>query len=86
MSITLFSHVLRNVKTDSTYNDILQQLRPIAEHVNQLKSYYVSQGTPELSPHATVPDGQGMSPRRSSESGLRLPTFTTDRYPRSTPS
>lgn len=54
-----YSHILRNVKTDTTYNDILQQLRPIAEHGNKLKAYYDAQGTPELAPHAMVPDRPG---------------------------
>ncbi len=54
-----YSHVLRNVKTDPSYNDILQQLRPIADHINKLETYYAAQGTPELTPHAAVPDRPG---------------------------
>ncbi len=54
-----FSHVLRNVKTDSSYNSTLQQLKPIADHINKLETYYTSKGTPELSPHASVPSKEG---------------------------
>ncbi|MBX7167122.1 MAG: hypothetical protein K1X74_12400 [Pirellulales bacterium] len=54
-----YSHVLRNVKTDPSYNNVLQQLRPVAEHINKLEVYFTAQGTPELVPHATVPDKPG---------------------------
>ena len=54
-----YSHVLRNVKTDTAYNDTLQQLAPIAEHINKLELYYSDQGTPELIPHASVPNKSG---------------------------
>lgn len=55
-----FSHVLRNVKTDSAYNDTLQAFEPIVDQFNKLETYFVSQGTPaELIPHATVPSKPG---------------------------
>jgi len=54
-----FSHVLRNVKTDPSYNETLKKLKPIADHINKLTAYYSEQGTPELEPHVTVPDKDG---------------------------
>jgi hypothetical protein len=54
-----FSHLLRNVKTDFAYNATLQKLKPIADHINKLEDYYTAQGTPELSPHASVPSQEG---------------------------
>lgn len=54
-----FSHVIRNVKTDSSYNATLQQLKPIADHINELEAFYTAQGTPELIPHASVPAKEG---------------------------
>lgn len=55
-----FSHVLRNVKTDNTYNATLQKFKPIAEHIDKLEAYYAALGTPpELIPHASVPAEEG---------------------------
>jgi mono/diheme cytochrome c family protein len=55
-----FSHVLRNVKTDPTYNATLQKLKPIADHINKLETYMAAQGVPpESIPHASVPAGEG---------------------------
>lgn len=54
-----FSHVLRNVKTDESYNTTLQKLRPIADHINKLEAYFTAKGKPELVPHATVPAKAG---------------------------
>jgi hypothetical protein len=55
-----FSHVLRNVKTDASYNATLQKFRPIAEHIDKLGIYFTAQGTPsELTPHASVPAKDG---------------------------
>jgi len=55
-----FSHVLRNVKTDSSYNETLQKFKPIADHINQLEVYLASHGTPaEAIPHASVPASEG---------------------------
>jgi mono/diheme cytochrome c family protein len=54
-----FSHVIRNPKTDPAYNTTLQRLKPIADHINKLEAYFTAQGTPELSPHASVPSKEG---------------------------
>ena len=54
-----FSHVLRNVKTDPSYNTTLQALAPIAEHINKLEAYFESQGTPEMTPSSSVPSKSG---------------------------
>jgi len=53
------SKILKNVKTDPSYNATLQKFRPIAEHINKLKIYFDAQGTPELAPRATVPSKPG---------------------------
>ena len=54
-----FSHVLRNAKTDGSYNATLQNLKPIADHINKLEVYFTGRGIPELIPHATVPGKDG---------------------------
>jgi mono/diheme cytochrome c family protein len=54
-----FSHVIRNVKTDPSYNTVLQTLAPIAEHINKLEAYFAAEGTPEMTPSASVPDKPG---------------------------
>ncbi len=54
-----FSDTLRNVRTDEAYNSTLQKLRPVADNINKLAAYFEAQGTPELKPHATVPDKPG---------------------------
>ena len=55
-----FSHVLRNVKTDPTYNTTLQKFKPIADHINKLETYMAAQGIPpESIPHAAAPAGEG---------------------------
>jgi hypothetical protein len=54
-----FSHVLRNLKTDGSYNATLQKLKPIADHINKLEVYFTAQGIPELIPHAAVPSQDG---------------------------
>jgi hypothetical protein len=55
-----FSHVLRNVKTDPSYNEILRKFKPIADHINKLEAFYVAQRAPaEIIPHATVPETEG---------------------------
>ncbi len=53
------SDKFRNVKTDPTYNEVLQKFRPITEHMEKLLVYYQEQGTPELAPQASVPDKPG---------------------------
>lgn len=55
-----FSHVLRNVKTDASYNTVLQKFKPIADHINGLATYLETQGTPkEMIPRASVPATEG---------------------------
>ncbi|MBL9123268.1 MAG: hypothetical protein JNG90_06515 [Planctomycetaceae bacterium] len=55
-----FSHVLRDVKTDNSYNTTLQKFKPIAEHINKLGDYLASRGTPaEAIPRASVPESEG---------------------------
>jgi hypothetical protein len=54
-----FSDVLRNVRTDEAYNKTLRKLQPIADNINKLAVYFAAQGTPELTPHALVPQGDG---------------------------
>jgi mono/diheme cytochrome c family protein len=55
-----FSHVLRDVKTDASYNTTLQRFKPIADHINRLGEYLAKQGTPaELIPKAAVPAAAG---------------------------
>jgi cytochrome c peroxidase len=54
-----FSHVLRNVKTDPSYNVTLQKLKPIADHINKLEVYFAAKETHEVVPHASVPSKDG---------------------------
>jgi mono/diheme cytochrome c family protein len=54
-----FSHVIRNVNTDRSYNTTLQAFRPIAEHINKLEVFFTAQAVPRQIPHASVPDQQG---------------------------
>lgn len=54
-----YSHVIRNVKTDSAYNTVLRKFEPIVEQFNQLHKYYENLGTPELAGTATVPSKDG---------------------------
>ena len=55
-----FSHVLRKVKTDASYNTTLQKFKPIADHINKLEIYLAAQGAPATTiPHATVPETEG---------------------------
>lgn len=54
-----FSDKLRNVKTDSSYNDVLQKFRPISRHINRLNTYYEEQGTPEFKAQSNVPHKAG---------------------------
>jgi mono/diheme cytochrome c family protein len=53
------SHRLKNAKTDSSYNETLKKLRPIADHLNKLKVYYTAKGTPELIPNIAIPTESG---------------------------
>ena len=54
-----YSKILRDVKTDTAYNTVLQKFRPIADHINKLEAYYEAQGTPELTPRVGVPSKPG---------------------------
>jgi mono/diheme cytochrome c family protein len=53
------SHRMRNVKTDETYNQTLQTIRPVADRTKPLVEYYAKQGTPELTPIFSVPSRVG---------------------------
>jgi mono/diheme cytochrome c family protein len=53
------SDKFRNVKTDPTYNEVLQSFRPIVEHLSKLAAYYEAEGRPDLTPTASVPDKPG---------------------------
>jgi mono/diheme cytochrome c family protein len=53
------SDVLKNVDTDESYSVTLRKIKPIADHINKLKAYYTTKGTPELTPHFTVPTKSG---------------------------
>jgi len=53
------SATLKNVKTDATYNAVLQKFKPIVDHINKLATYYEAQGTPELTPTVSVPSRKG---------------------------
>jgi len=54
-----YSHVIRNVKTDTAYNQVIRKFQPILDHFNGLKEYYDKQGTPELMPSVSVPSKDG---------------------------
>lgn len=53
------SDELKDVKTDTAYNDVLRTFRPIARHIDKLQTYYAAQGTPELAPTESYPDDVG---------------------------
>jgi hypothetical protein len=53
------SEHLENVGTDEEYNKTLRKLKPIADHINKLSTYYDAQGTPDLTPRFSMPDGNG---------------------------
>lgn len=56
------SEELKNVRTDKAYNEVVQTLRPISEHINQLSKYYMARETPELAPHFDHLEGKGYVP------------------------
>ncbi len=56
------SEELKTVRTDKAYNEIVQKLRPISEHINKLSDYYEAQGAPELAPHFDHLEGKGYIP------------------------
>ncbi len=47
------------MKTDPTYNEVLQSFRPVVEHINKVAVYFEAQGKPELAPQSSVPDKPG---------------------------
>ena len=53
------SDKLKDVGTDSAYNDVLRTFRPIARHIDKLVEYYEKKGTPELAPTESYPDENG---------------------------
>jgi len=53
------SHIIRNVKTDPSYNTTLQAFQPIVDYFNKLSDYYVAQGKPELATSTSVPSKSG---------------------------
>jgi len=56
------SEELKKVRTDGTYNEVVQKYRPIAEHITKTKEYYASLGTPELAPIDDSLVGKGYVP------------------------
>lgn len=56
------SEKLKNVRTDKAYNEIVQALRPVSEHINELSKYYLARETPELAPHFDHLEGKGYVP------------------------
>ena len=81
-----FSHVLRNVKTDPSYNTTLQKFKPIADHINKLEIYLAAQVRPRprfRMPRSPRPKGTSLRPW--SACGHLLLTSTTARCPRSVP-
>ena len=56
------SEELKSVRTDKAYNEIVQKLRPISEHINKLSAYYAAQGKSELAPHFDHLEGRGYIP------------------------
>ncbi|MFP6582912.1 MAG: hypothetical protein VCD00_10205 [Candidatus Hydrogenedentota bacterium] len=53
---------LKKVRTDGTYNEVVQALRPISEHINKMKDYYLAQEKPELAPVFDHLEGKGYVP------------------------
>ncbi len=53
------SHVIRDVKTDLSYNSVLQSFQPIAAHATKLRDYYKQQNANELLPTVSVPSQEG---------------------------
>ncbi len=56
------SEELKKVRTDGTYNEIVQKFRPVSEHINELASFLAEQGTPDLAPHFDHLEGKGYVP------------------------
>ena len=53
------SAALKDVKTDTAYNDTLVKFAPIVTNINKLQSYFEAKGTPELTPKESVPTKKG---------------------------
>ena len=53
---------LKSVRTDKAYNEYLQEMRPISEHITQLREYYLALETPELAPRFDHLEGKGYLP------------------------
>ncbi len=53
---------LRNVGTDPAYNEVVQTLAPVNEHVTQLQAYFEAQGRPDLGTIYEPLEGKGYVP------------------------
>jgi hypothetical protein len=53
---------LKNVNTDAAYNELVQILGPVNEHISRLEEYWEAQGTPELATIYTPLEGKGYLP------------------------
>ncbi len=53
---------LKKVRTDGTYNEVVQKLRPVSEHINRLSDYYTALEKPELAPRFDHLEGKGYLP------------------------
>ena len=53
---------LQNVGTDPAYNDIVQKLAPVNEHITKLQDYFQAQGKPELGTIYEPLEGAGYVP------------------------
>jgi hypothetical protein len=56
------SEELKSVRTDRTYNQIVQKFRPIGEHISQLVDYHVARETIELGTLYDALEGKGYLP------------------------
>jgi mono/diheme cytochrome c family protein len=56
------SELLRNVGTDPSYSEVIEDFAPIVEHLDKLAVYYDAQGTPELTPVDSPLEGIGYIP------------------------
>lgn len=53
---------LQNVRTDPAYNELVQTLSPINEHISGLRDYFEAQGSPELGTTYEPLEGKGYLP------------------------
>lgn len=56
------SETLRNVGTDPSYSEVIEDFAPIVEHLGKLAVYYDAKGTPELTPVDRPLEGIGYIP------------------------